>query len=101
MASERARDRGVATGTKARLPTVGILTPSPARQDRPVRILLGVVAGALVLSVVIPFMVVSIREGNVGSGVRWVWEETGIVGALIGCALVAPVIRRWRAGRRG
>jgi hypothetical protein len=93
------RDRGVATGTESRLPTVGDLTPSPARHDRPVRILLGVVASALVLSVVIPFTVVSIREGSVGSGVRWVWEETGIVGALIGCALGAPVIRKWRTRR--
>lgn len=74
---------------------------SPARHDRPVRIFLGVVAVTLVLSVIIPFAVVSLREGSVGSGARWVWDETGIVGALIGCALVAPFVRRWRPGPQG
>lgn len=94
------RERCLATGAEAGLPTVGILTTSPVRHDRTVRIFLGLVTVALVLSVIIPFVVVSFREGSVGSGARWVWDESGVVGALIGCLLMAPLVRRWRERRR-
>lgn len=63
-------------------------------RDRPVTVLVVLVAVALVLSVLIPFAVVAIRDG-VPSGLRWLLNEGGVVPAIIGCALVAPFIRIW------
>jgi hypothetical protein len=67
------------------------------RRDRPVTVLVVSVAIALLLSFLIPFAVVSFRDG-VPSGLRWLVNEGGVVPGLIGCALAAPFIRRW--GRR-
>jgi hypothetical protein len=80
---------------------VGVAMSSPVRQDRTIRIFFALVATGLGLSVLIPFTVVAIREGSVAAGLQWVWVQSGIIGALVGCALVSTVIgkRHSRGGR--
>ena len=61
--------------------------------DRPVRMLVILIVVALGLSVAIPFAVVSVRDG-IPAGLRWALAESGVVGALIGCSIVAAITRR-------
>lgn len=63
--------------------------------ERPVKIFFVLVALALGLSIMIPFGVVTAKDG-LGSGARWVLSEGGVVAGLIGCLLIAPFLRRWR-----
>ncbi len=66
----------------------------------PMRVFLVLLSVAFGLSVVVPFVVVSVRDGSIVSGARWVVSESGVLGGLVGCALVSPLLRRWQRRER-
>lgn len=68
----------------------------PAENERIARVLVMVLGAVLAISVVVPFVVVSIRESSVTEGFAWFLGESGVVAGLMGCLLVAVVVR----GRR-
>ena len=72
----------------------------PVQRDRPMVIFVRLLAIGLAVSVAVPFVVVTVRERSVLSGLGWFFGGSGVVPALIGCALISPALRRWRTVRR-
>ncbi len=66
------------------------------RMDRPVAILVGLVGGALVLSLLVPMVTIASREGSVIPALEWFVDTSGVVGALLGCATVGAIARAVR-----
>lgn len=62
--------------------------------DRPVRILRRLVVIALGLSLAVPFAVVSIQDGGTAA-FRWLLNESGVVGALLGCLTATLLLSRY------
>lgn len=75
-----------------------MVTARLGRRERSLKIFLALVAAALGLSIFIPFAMISVRDGA-GEGMRWVLDGSGVIGALLGCLFLAPVIRRLRGNR--
>jgi hypothetical protein len=69
--------------------------PSSAGTDRSLRVLLLVIAGALMVSLVVPMVVLAVRQGP-SDAVGWLIGESGLLAAFVGCALAGLAVRTWR-----
>lgn len=70
-----------------------------SNHDRPIKMFVGVIAAGLLMSLAIPFITISLREGSVAPAAGWVVETTGVIGALLGCAILSALLRLFRRGR--